>query len=159
MPPMPTPIGAIPAEILQDFLTWWARRSHRSAARNTASLTFWRDGMVKHLKAISRGEATKSTFVELERQFKATRKGVQEALVRLVRVRRKLAAAGAHALADQVDIILNEKQLGKDSVRRNIEYILEHRDDEDVRYRALEVCNQIDALNAAIRRLQRLASQ
>jgi hypothetical protein len=139
-------------ELLRPFVEAWSNRDEKVAASEAGKLTFWRSGMLSQLEAIAAGRATKETFAELRRNFEETQERVNETMVRLNKVRGKLAGS---KVANQVDLILHDFNYGKSMIRSEIEVILEF-GERGGRDRALRVCNAIRTLNSELQRLHRM---
>ena len=143
----------LPEGLLREVLGFWVHRHEASAVRNAKSLTFWRDGMVKNLQLIARGQAEPATYTALAKEFEETKEPVAESLEKLKELRAKVPGK----LGAQIDAILNDDRFGKNTVRANIEYILHHHKHQDVSSTAEWACSAIATLNAEILRLERQA--
>jgi hypothetical protein len=139
--------------LLRDILYAWRDRNERNAVKEASSLTFWRDGMLEQLNQIADGKATRRTFDELKKAFGESADPVAEALARLVELRAKIINP---QIAHQIDKIVNDSRYGKNSIRENIEWIINHHAETDVQVTAIEICKGIEILNAELKALFRI---
>jgi hypothetical protein len=140
-------------DLIGPFLEVWAHRNETKAAKEAATLMFWRDGMLESLRMIAAGQATKATFSTLKRELQETEAPVQRAMQSLRATRGKL---GGSNVARQIDLVLHHNEFGKGSIRDNIWMILKHHGAGDVSYLAQDTCDSIEAFNAEIGRLRRM---
>jgi hypothetical protein len=77
-------------ELLRPVLDIFVNRQQRKAAKEAATLRFWRDGMVSDLRAIADGVATEKTFKQLKKDMDATEGSVLKATEKLKQIRDKL---------------------------------------------------------------------
>ena len=139
-------------ELVRPVLNAWLRRNERDAAKRAGALTFWRDGMLRHLEAIAEGKATKTTFKALQKEFNESEGRVTAAMQGLRKARNKLAGS---KVADQIDRILFDNSFGKNTIRSEIHEIISEamKAEPD---KAQHVCNDIRTLNAELERLNRM---
>ncbi len=150
--------GQVPQTVyplLKEIVDAWFRRDEFLAAKESATLTFWRDGMVKQLQQIANGQATEATFKVLEKEFYATEKPVKRSIEKLIVVRNKL---GASQLSNKIDFILHDYQFGKGTMRECIELIISNpeMDERTMKDLAKVACAGIATLNAEISKLHRM---
>jgi hypothetical protein len=110
-----------PYAVLEQVLYAWAHRNEFRAAKDSASLGFWRDGMLVQLKLIASGDRSTTTFKELEGRFNESKEPVSHLIQGLKRIRGEL---GRGTIANQIDIILNDDEYGKNKIRYDIDIIL-----------------------------------
>lgn len=146
-------------ELMRPILDYFIHRDERNAAKEAATLRFWRDGMVSQLTAIAEGRATKETYTKLTENFDETEKPVQQAMWALQRIRKKL---GLSKLAKQIDLVTSDEQVGaKAFIRRKIKGILggyEYKDGDwpDPKRDARDILQNIEYLNGELDRLYRM---
>ena len=155
-----TALGEELGRRLGEILDAWANRNELKAVKLADSLGFWRDGMLDNLQKIADGELepNKDTvFLKLGEQFRETKEPVERIITELSALRTRLEGRkGAAAAIGQIDVILYHKDLGKNRVRKRIQYILAHKDSPYVQEEAKAACNDIRGLNAEIAKLSRL---
>jgi hypothetical protein len=145
------------AKLVEPIIAALSSRHERKAAKDAASLAFWPDGMVGQLELIAQGHTDEAIFKELKKQLKESREPVEDLIESLKTVREKLAGKkGGDIIVNQINLILFDRQMSKNAVRERIQWILDNKGEADLRNEAMIVCNDIDALNAAIRRLSRM---
>jgi hypothetical protein len=126
----------------------------RQAVKTANTLRFWRDVMLGHLEKIRDGEATDETFVALERDLKTSEKEARRAMTVLRTLRSRI---GGGQLAKLIDNIVQSDGYGKEVIWYEINSLLTTRKaGNDVKSKALEICNQIAILNGELDRLHRL---
>lgn len=143
----------VAGELLKEVLYAWRDRNQRIAVKEANSLTFWRDGMLEQINEIAHGKATKKTFDELKRNFELTEEPVAKSLAKLRELRERIVDG---RIGDKLDGIINNPHYGKNTVRQNIQYILDHHRKSDVRNAAAEASKAIEILNAELRALFRM---
>jgi hypothetical protein len=107
--------------VLEKVLYAWLHRNEFRAARDSAALSFWRDGMLAQLEKIAAGDRTAITFEALEKKFNESQKSVERSMQDLRDVRNEI---GRNRIAIQIDKILFEDEMGKSTVRREIHHLI-----------------------------------
>ena len=152
--------GALVPEIANRLDVWlgaWSTRNEVKAVKLAGSLGFWRDGMLDQLSSIAAGKGTDADFRRLEEQFEESEEPVRHLIKELKGIREKiLGNKDADAVIKQIDIIIFDKEMGKNRIRERIQFILDNRESEYIAQEATITKNEIEALNAAISRLGRL---
>lgn len=148
------PDKAATIELLKAVMGLWTGRRQRKAAEEAGKIRFWEDGMLEHLRLIAEGKEKKNTFRELNAKLNESEDDVFAALHMMKKIRNKL---GGGSVARAIDNVLNNRAYGKRTIRENIRCLLdEELTKAEKKFRAGEICNQIEALNAGLDRLQRL---
>lgn len=151
--------GLIPelGKRLDALIAVWSTRNEVKALRLAQSLGFWPDGMLEQLQLIAKGEGTPEIFANLERQFDETREPVERLIKEMGDIRGKIIGhKDSTIIINQINMIMYDRELGKNRVRERIEYIIKNQNSELIHQEALTTCNEIDGMNAAIRRLERI---
>jgi hypothetical protein len=145
------------------LVQWWSARPKRQAVTGAAALMFWPDGMLQQLEVIAQGHATQADFKELRRKFKESKALMEEVITALKKSRTEIQKyPGGVAVVEQINQILFSNEIGKTTIRREIQEILSRERDlshQSIAQLARGVCNAMHAFNAAVGRLDRLVNE
>ncbi|HLH93555.1 MAG TPA: hypothetical protein VKW08_00410 [Xanthobacteraceae bacterium] len=145
---------AIVSTFLKPIMELWAGRDERKAAKESAKLRFWKDGMLEELKKIADGKGKEKAYKELRVKLRKSEADVSAVIVVLKKVRDRL---GGGAVAKAIDEVLHNEDFGKGNIRHQIKLFLEEDETQEARQsRAKEICFLIERLNGALDRLYRL---
>jgi hypothetical protein len=139
-------------EILRPVIAYFSGREDRNTLEHAGKLHFWSDGMLHELKQIRDEKATEETFESLHRKYKGIQ--VWKEMQKLKLARDKL---GGGPLANAIDECLAADGYGKGIILMSIADLCDYHPDQKENARMAKViCNEIEALNAALDRLRRL---